>query len=203
MSELFNGVRSLAQLRTVMRNCEQTKNLSVLEHGIQVARYFEDLRQHVIHGKPLKYEWRLPEWIYNEDLWANVLPLKQVREYQIYHDCGKPFCRVLDDEGRVHFPEHASVSASLWRHLGGSEQTARLIKHDMDIHLLKASGLESFAHLPEAATLLFTGLAEVTANASMFGGIDSTSFKIKFKQINKRGKALIPYFQPMKEVANG
>jgi len=31
----------------------------------------------------------------------------------------------------------------------------------------------------------------VHANASMFGGIESTSFKIKFKQISKRGKQIL------------
>ena len=61
---------------------------------------------------------------------------------------------------------------------------------DMDIHLLKAVGVEEFASRPEAATLLLTGLAEVHSNAAMFGGISSTSFKIKWKQIDRRGKAI-------------
>jgi hypothetical protein len=39
--------------------------------------------------------------------------------------------------------------------------------------------------------LLLTGLAEVHANAKMFGGLESTSFKIKFSQIEKRGNAII------------
>ena len=62
---------------------------------------------------------------------------------------------------------------------------------DMDIHLLKADGIEEFASRPEAATLLLTSLAEIHSNAAMFGGIDSTSFKIKWKHINKRGKKII------------
>lgn len=202
MSELFNGVHSLAQLRTAMRNCEQTKNLSVLEHGLQVAKYFEDLRQHILFGKPLAFEWRLPDWIYSRELWERVLPISIVRQYHWFHDCGKPFCRTVDEDGKVHFPDHANVSAALWRHIGGDEQIARLIEHDMDIHLLSASGLESFSMMPEAATLLLTGLAEIHANASMFGGIDSVSFKIKFKQINKRGKAFVSMIQDEKVAVN-
>lgn len=62
---------------------------------------------------------------------------------------------------------------------------------DMDIHVLKSDGVEEFASRPEAISLLLTGLAEIHANAEMFGGIESTSFKIKFKQINKRGKQII------------
>jgi peptidyl-tRNA hydrolase len=34
------------------------------------------------------------------------------------------------------------------------------------------------------------GLAEVHSNAKMFGGLASDSFKIKWSQINKRGKAV-------------
>lgn len=203
MSNQINDVRSLAQLRSAMRKCEQTKGMSVLEHGLQVARYFEDLRNHVLNGKPLKYEWKLPEWIFSNDLWASLMPLDQVREYQIYHDCGKPFCREVDDQGRVHFPEHAKVSAEVWKALGRSSKVGKLIEQDMDIHLMKASGIEEFAKRDTAATLLLTGLSEIHANASMFGGIDSVSFKIKYKQINKRGKALMPYLENLKEVANG
>jgi len=61
---------------------------------------------------------------------------------------------------------------------------------DMDIHLLKDVGVNDFAQKEEAATLLLTGLAEIHSNAEMFGGIESTSFKIKWKQINKRGKKI-------------
>lgn len=62
---------------------------------------------------------------------------------------------------------------------------------DMDIHLLKADGVPEFTARPQAAALLLTGLAEVHANAAMFGGIESTSFKIKWKQIDKRGRQII------------
>jgi hypothetical protein len=39
--------------------------------------------------------------------------------------------------------------------------------------------------------LLLTGLCELHSNAQMFGGIDSTSFKIKFKQLERLGKKVI------------
>lgn len=67
----------------------------------------------------------------------------------------------------------------------------RLIKYDMDIHLLKADGVEEFAKRREAITNLIVGLAEIHANAEMFGGLESTSFKIKWKQIDKRGKQIL------------
>jgi hypothetical protein len=67
----------------------------------------------------------------------------------------------------------------------------RLIEMDMDLHKLKADGVAEFSQRPEAATLLLVALAEIHANAELFGGIESTSFKIKWKQIDKRGKAIV------------
>jgi hypothetical protein len=69
-----------------------------------------------------------------------------------------------------------------------------LIKMDMDIHCLKSEGLDEFDDRYECVSLLVTGLSEIHANASMFGGIESTSFKIKWKQIDKRGKQILNKF---------
>jgi hypothetical protein len=61
----------------------------------------------------------------------------------------------------------------------------------MDIHLLKSEGVEEFCKNPYALTLLLTGISETHSNANIFGGIESTSFKIKNKNISKRGKQII------------
>lgn len=181
---------SLPPLRKAMRETEQMPNLSVLEHGFQVARHYEDLRQHVLFNKPLKYEWKLPEWVFNTHIWSQVMPLDIVRRYQIYHDCGKILTRTVDENGKQHFPDHANASAKLWLELTGEVDVAYLMAHDMDIHLLKGCEVDAFADQPQAATLLITGLSELTANAAVFGGIESTSFKIKYKQLSRRGKAI-------------
>lgn len=106
-------------------------------------------------------------------------------------NCGKPSCLTVDADGRRHFPDHAAVSARVWRDAGGCEEVATLIEQDMDVHLLKAEGVEEFASRPHAIALLLTGLAEVHANASMFGGIESVSFKIKAKHLSKQGKRIV------------
>ncbi|WP_410950857.1 hypothetical protein [Pseudomonas sp. S1(2024)] len=173
-----------------MQDCEQTQGMSILQHGEMVRDFYLDLKGHVTEGAPLRYEWKLPAWATAPALWASLLPATTIENYQVFHDCGKPLCREVDQEGKVHFPDHAKVSAQAWRAAGGAEAEARLIEMDMDIHLLKAEGLAQFAARPEAATLLLTGLCEIHANASMFGGIDSTSFKMKWKHIDRRGKQI-------------
>ncbi|MBB4861243.1 hypothetical protein HNP46_000054 [Pseudomonas nitritireducens] len=173
-----------------MQATEQAKGQSVLEHGHSVRRYYQDLRAHVLEGTPLQYEWKIPDWARDKGLWERVVDDQDATLYQVWHDCGKPYCRVVDEEGRAHFPDHARVSGETWRRVGGSEQVARLMELDMDIHLLKADDLQEFASRPEAATLLLTGLCEVHSNASMFGGLDSTSFKAKWKHLDRRGKQL-------------
>ena len=178
-------------LITAMQGCEQTSGLTVLAHGEMVRDHYRDLVGHLRDGSPLAFEWRLPEWIH-DPLILQFLPDDAVMaEYHLFHDVGKPACRTVDEEGRQHFPDHAAVSARVWREAGGCEEVAHLIASDMDVHLLKGEGVDEFARRPEAVALLLTGLAEVTANASMFGGIESTSFKIKYKNIEKRGRAVV------------
>lgn len=181
-----------------MKNCLQTKTQNVLEHGISVHNYFEDIYQHIIKNTPLKFNWKLPEWIYEKHLWENLVDYHDIKLYQIYHDCGKPFCLVIDENKKRHFPNHAQMSNRIWKHLSNNNIVAELISKDMDIHLIKAEQCNDFALNPLAATLLITGLCEIHSNAEMFGGITSTSFKIKWKQINNRGKKIIPLIKQPK-----
>lgn len=176
-----------------MKNCEQTKGQSVLHHGESVRDYLFDLINHLRSGTPLKYDWRLPDWIFeNKDLILSSLPDDETLElYTIYHDCGKPFCLTIDDEGRRHFPNHAQISHDIFKQVFDNTVVAELILHDMYIHTLKADGVKEFTQNPQAITLLLTGLAEIHSNANMFGGIESTSFKIKWKCINQRGKQIL------------
>jgi len=180
-----------------MQSCEQTQGMSIYQHGVSVNDYFHDLYNHIIHKEQLKFEWKLPDWIYESSLWKNALPLKIINEYQIFHDCGKPFALSIDEDGKRHFPNHAEISKNTWLQYNNvtddNIQIADLIGMDMDIHLLKDTGIDEFCKRNEAATLLLTGLAEIHSNASMFGGIESISFKTKFKSINKRGKKITTY----------
>jgi len=174
-----------------MASCEQMPGLSVLAHGESVWAYYQDLIRQLRDGAKPRYKWRFPDWIRDSALIQSQLSEDIVREYLVHHDCGKPYCRTVDEDGRQHFPDHARVSEELWRSVGGSETAARLMGMDMDIHLLKGDDTVAFGARPEAATLLLAGLAEVHSNAEMFGGIDSTGFKMKFKHLQRRGKRIV------------
>ena len=170
-----------------MSECYQTEGVTILEHGLQVAEKFNEL----ISGN--MEEWRLPEWfISNKDWLISNLPSSEVlQQYQVFHDCGKVKCLVVDEDGKRHFPNHAMVSAREWLIAGGSQEVANLIERDMDMHLLKPSQASEYKRLDLVPALLLTALSEIHANAQMFGGIESVSFKIKFKQLSKRGNAFI------------
>ena len=176
-----------------MRECEQTQGLSVLEHGESVREHLFDIINHLRDGSPLKYEWRLPDWlIENKDMILSSLPDDETLElYTVFHDAGKPFCLEIDENGRRHFPNHAEMSYQYFKQVFDNDVAAELILHDMDIHLLKADGVEEFSKNPHALTLLLTGLSEIHSNSKIFGGLESTSFKIKWKSINQRGKQII------------
>ena len=91
-----------------MEHCEQMKGLSVLSHGIMVCQYFDDLYNHLNNGEPLEYEWKLPEWLVDnkEMIIDSLMDLDILRCYLVYHDCGKPYCRIVDEEGKQHFHRH-------------------------------------------------------------------------------------------------
>lgn len=184
-ADVLNG------LREEMMACEQMPGLSVLAHGEMVQdRYFE-LLAHVREGAPLVNEWQLPDWIASPAILERLLPDDLMAAYLTYHDCGKPRCLVIGEDGRRHFPDHAAVSERTWRELGGDPGVAELIGLDMEIHTIKDVDVPEFAARPQAIALILAGLSEIHANASMFGGVDSTSFKIKYKQIDKRGRAVL------------
>jgi hypothetical protein len=176
-----------------MKNCGQTETQSVLEHGFSVKRYLFDLLDHLEKETPLKYEWNIPNWVMeNRDFILQSLPSRSTLKLAtIMHDCGKPFCLIVDSEGKRHFPNHAQISHDVFVNHYDDRIAADLILHDMDIHLLKADGVEEFAKTENAITHLIIGLAEIHSNAKMFGGIDSTSFKIKHKCLTQRGKQIL------------
>lgn len=191
--ETFDRESSIRRLVIKMDDCPQTETQSVLDHGLSVRNYALELYDYIYFDGKLTKQWRIPEWLehYREEFQTQLLDRLTIEHYTVFHDCGKPFCLEYDKDGRKHFPNHAKISERTYREVFSNNQVASLIGMDMDIHLLKSDGLKEFAKRKEALTLLLVGLAEIHSNAEMFGGIDSTSFKIKWKQIDKRGKQIL------------
>ena len=171
-----------------MKEVEQFSGMSVLDHGRDVfARYLD-----LISPEP-QLKWRMPDWV--EKLKPLQLPLETMKHYLIYHDCGKPFCRTVDADGRQHFPNHAQVSYDTWMQYAETDedrQIGKLILMDMDAHTIKGDAINEFIKLlPEAPSLIFAALAEIHSNAAWKNQLDSDQFKIKWKQIDKIGKRLV------------
>lgn len=170
-----------------MLRCLQTESQNVLEHGISVNNYFNDL---VKANRQL--DWRIPAWleVNHEQLLSILHPQNIIEHYTIFHDCGKPYCVVSDDSGQ-HFPDHTNLSHNIYLELTHDQVVSNLIGWDMVLHTCTAEQLEDYLNIwspQDAATLLLVALSEIHSNAAMFGGINSTSFKIKWKRLNKRGK---------------
>lgn len=179
------------QLIKDMITCLQTEDITILQHGASVVRKYDEIIRILNDEEELPENWRISSNF--KKLLPFLMSERITKEYQLYHDCGKPYCLEIDDDGKRHFPNHAEVSKQVYLSIGGSEEVANLIAMDMDIHLLKTENIEEFCNRPEWATLILTGISEVHANAEMFGGFDSVSFKIKAKHIDKKLKQILKY----------
>ena len=175
-----------------MSKCLQTQNQTVLQHGQSVWEHTKKLISGDFEG------FRIPDWFKDNHRFIvnNLHDIKDVKNYNIYHDCGKPFCLEIDDEGKRHFPNHAQVARDTWLMVSDNKIVADLIGYDMALHIETAEKIKSHNwDIKTAFTLLVTSLAELHSNANMFGGIESVSFKMKYKKLDKRGKMLMKMFK--------
>ena len=173
-----------------MIDTPQTNTQNVLEHGISVAKHFNQLMKGDTNN------WKLPTWFTdNKDfIFNNLHILEDIKEYHVMHDCGKSYCMTIDEQGKRHFSNHAQVSFDTFSKISDNKVVADLILKDMVFHTIKADEVEDFVKnnsIQTVLTLLVTALCELHSNATMFGGIESTSFKIKYKQLDKRGKQVL------------
>lgn len=171
---------SLEELTVRMTLTEQMKGVSVLEHGHMVNRAYKAL----IHE--LEANTHIESELYHS-MKDRILDSEVIDTYQIYHDCGKAFCK--DESGR--FPDHAQHSYNQWKALFPEDDViSNLMLLDMGFHTFRDEQLEELCYNILAPTLYFTAWAELEANAAMFGGHDSDSYKIKRKRLIKAGKKL-------------
>lgn len=173
-----------------MKACEQAPGCSVYAHGLDVGNRYRALYSQ-LRGEPTFGAWALPPEIVPllESLVDKALPPTEARRYHVFHDCGKPRCLTVDADGKRHFPNHSAVSARLFREaFPHDERLAQLVERDMLCHTLKPAQAGELLAFPDAPTLILTAWAELHANAAMFGGFESESFKIKRSRLAKLTK---------------
>lgn len=180
-----------------MHMCEQTKGLSVYQHGKMVSVFLFKFIE-ILNGEKPDPDFKIPAWFdaYKDQIKDNLYSEEILELYTVFHDIGKPFCLEIDSDGKRHFPNHAEVSKQVWQSISDNQIVADLIGDDMIIHTASAIEIDEYLKkwdIKYAITLLLTSLAEIHANASMFGGIESISFKMKFKQVEKRGNQICKY----------
>jgi UTP:GlnB (protein PII) uridylyltransferase len=190
------------QMVISMLRCEQTSGQSVYQHGRSVHEHAVQLIDSLKGIEEPSFVWRFPSWFedYKDQILESIHDAETLQLYTLYHDCGKPYCRVVDDDGKIRFPDHANVSQRIWLHVGGSEAIGRLIADDMVIHSATAeeiaNKLETEWSIQDAVTLLLVSLAEIHSNAKLFGSMDSTSFKMKWKTVERRGRQIMKFLFP-------
>lgn len=171
-----------------MKQTAQTSGQNILQHGLSVFQYTSKLLNKDFEG------FRLPQWWgeYEEAIYANLHDFKTIKHYTIWHDIGKPFCLEIDENGKRHFPNHAQKSKEIWDSLFPERKDeSRLIAHDMAFHTMSAEDILGLGlSQKDLCTLMLSSLAELHSNANMFGGIESDSFKIKFKKWSKTAKRI-------------
>lgn len=195
------------EMIAAMLRCEQTKGQSVYQHGLSVSRHIQEILDHLRDGVELQ-GWKVPDWLttYGPQILANLYDDHLIHKYALLHDCGKPYCRVEDEKG-VHFPDHACVSAQVYHSavqgtgdVDEHEIIGDLILWDMVIHTATAEEIVRYYTdeyswtVKDACTLLIAALAEIHSNAKLFGGIESTSFKAKWKKIDRRGWQICKHY---------
>jgi hypothetical protein len=172
-----------------MSKCQQTPTQTVLEHGESVWRFTQRIMKCDFEGM------RIPGWFDGNtgEILNNLHEESIIKEYNILHDCGKPYCLEVDDDGKRHFPNHAEVSRQTYLSLPvANMHVANLIGWDMVLHTATADEIKEIGLTKkDAYTLLITAFAEIHSNAEMFGGIESISFKSKWKKLDRRGKMLL------------
>lgn len=189
--------KSFEQVIADMHTCDQTQGLSVYQHGQAVKDRFTCLLE-TLKAK-VSDNWKLPTFLFDHADWflSNLHDLKQIESYTLFHDCGKPYCLVIDDIGKRHFPNHQEVSGAVWDAFKENKLVGKLIRNDMFFHTCTSDDLTVKLQewdVKDLVTLFLVAISEIHANASMFGGLDSVSFKIKYKQLERRGNQLFKHF---------
>lgn len=168
-------------------------HLTILQHGLDVHKHFLSLIDYLSNNHQ-SYPMPIPTWLiqYKDIFLAKCLPnMEAIKNYLIYHDCGKPYCLEIDINGKRHFPNHAQISKQYFLKYSKDLFIAELISKDMLCHITKPKNYKSLVGEEHIEILLCTALAAIHSNAQIFGGTNNDSFKIKLKNLEKLGQRIM------------
>lgn len=170
-----------------MKTTYQYKDINMYQHGESVWLH----TQQIIANKNLQ----LPKWFLDNHaaIINQLYHPSTIKTYCLFHDCGKAFCLEIDEQGKRHYPNHAQVSKEKFLECFPDKLIeAELIGLDMTLHTKNIAEIDAM-NLDDSTlfTLLVVSFAEIFSNAEMFNGINSDSFKIKYKKLDRIGKHLI------------
>lgn len=168
-------LNTMTVLAPAALNALQSEQVKWREHGEQVSAWYVR-----ITAQPDAY-------FGNDPLlsrWFTAYQPEDLRPYHLNHDIAKPFSQHHDENGKAHYgQDHSLKSSVLYSMLFGEDRFSQMIANDMAFHTARADTIESVWQLPDAQHLYATAWAELYANATMFGGLNSDSFKIKKKRL--------------------
>jgi hypothetical protein len=183
----------------LQKEFNQTENQTIMEHGYSINRYMMDLLQYLSNPETSRYNWdgQLPDVmvLFGKEISAKIHPIKDMWDYTIFHDCGKPICQQIID-GKYHFPDHANKSSHVARRKGMNDTVCHLIQHDMDLHTIKAEDMPALIKLlseEDLISLLVVAFASLMSNAEQHGGTSVDSYKIKHKKLCSRAKIIMSH----------
>jgi hypothetical protein len=195
----------LTQLVAKLEKSRQNDNQTIMEHGASIRdRAFSliEMLYGVVRMNDADWTQVVPssllEGDFNEFIKDNLHDFKTIWNYTLFHDCGKPEAMTIDADGKRHFPDHEVLSAQVWSDIGTEDET-RLMLLDMSLHRMKSEDFESFLNTTskqDVVTLLIAAYAEIYANAvdNSPEGINSVSFKIKKKHLDRLVKKMIAFY---------
>lgn len=187
--------KDIEDLHNAMKNTYQFENIDMIKHGEMVYEQYQKIINAIEHKneqyfKDIGFTF---DWDFIEKLYQHQYDMKTMESYQIYHDCGKHLSKTIDENGKIHYPNHAQHSSDLYSQYFDNSIAQDLILKDLNFHTFKSEEMTQWLETENSktlASLYLTAWSEILANSSMFGGILSESFKIKRKRLIQHGKKL-------------
>lgn len=167
-----------------MTNTLQFDTQNILQHGQSVHDHYLKIIEALDAKDYSKYQF--PQIL--KDSWHKVkkrlFHSDVLKQYHIYHDCGKPYCINVDVAGRRHFKDHALVSYDVYCQVFSNDIVAKFIRSDMIFHSGTMEDITAFIAENDKRFLLslwVTALAEIYSNSAFFE--DRTGFNKKYAKL--------------------